>query len=880
MALRWAICLIALLCSVWLSIQYEPPEISAKSSSQENKGEPPLINQSTRSASQENKGELPLSNHHGLEPTTVLHSATAESAIISECPSNCSCQYNQDRTAVFVDCSSRELTSIPQLPYSSREVYLQDNSIRYVPCVSFSHLKNLIKLDLSLNFIDNLHDCSFEHLALLEHLDLSQCNLASVHNGAFHALFQLRKLDLSRNNMTKTDSQLFISLGKLESLDLSENNLTMIKNDTFRNLSSLEFLSLRKNLLSYVPWTFESRAFSGLTSLKYLHLEGNQPCFCDNFTYPDEALSQIPTLEFLWLDGYPRALGPGFSALTNLSHLSFAPVDGGFCSFRRHMPKNFFSNLATNMPLHLNMSWCSFGKVPPELFRPVPTIHTLDLASIYDMSITQFRRVSKGLQNSTLTVLNISNIVAISPYKLRMIRHNTFDYLTNTSLTTLVAEHNLLVNVHPMAIIKLPQSMEYISFSRNLIVEAWGLIGLYNLPNLTVVKISDQEYHRQDNRASRTQSRSLGRRIAHHFLNSSTNLPFTKVMKRGENDNSEIKVFDISTKHLFPWPLPLKVEKVYARNIKMAFNIPNLRFFSHNVLKYLDFSLNGVRYFNGPIYGLGSLEYLDLSENYCYNIHPQLFSHLRNLTTLRLSKNNLGSSLASDSKASTFWNLTLLEHLDLSSNVIEYLPDQVFDKNNKLRFLNLSHNELRHSLPSFASNVKLQKLYLSNNLLEVFPERSCNQLLDIKKRNANFIVRIDGNPLMCNCDNLYFLTFLLNQPEIFENVGSFSCKLSNSSRISFDELPHFIPQLGIQCLGQSIFVIALIPFFLMVGILSVCGIYHFKKWQWKYLYYVGKRRLHIGSTYVTYRPVAHAFVTFDQVSIVSYSSKIRPQKKV
>ncbi|KAK3794566.1 hypothetical protein RRG08_003715 [Elysia crispata] len=557
--------------------------------------------------------------------------SSSDEARALDCPISCICTYRSDRTVDIVDCSNKGLTKIPVLPVSSRGVYLQNNNIRRVPCTSFGSLKLLKKLDLSENQIATLPRCSFANTRTLQLLRLSRCQLTSLQEGVFNSLQNLLQLDLSENNINNMEQNLFTNLNKLESLDLSKNKITRVRNDTFRGLNSLMFLSLQKNVLYYLLETFESNAFKGLDSLQSLYLEGNQPYLPDNFKYPDQALAQIPTLRRVWLDGYPRKLGPGFSSLVNLSHLSFASGNGGFCSMKSNMPEHFFIHLKTKQPLNLNMSLCDISEISPVVLNHVPTIHTLDLSSNQDLSIDGFEKASKGLQNTTITVLNI------------------------------------------------------------------------------------------------------------------------------------------------------------------------------------------------------------------------------------------GRSLASDADGVTFSTLTLLENLDLRYNSIDDLSEDAFKNNMNLEVLDLSHNKITQFRPSLANNMKLKLLDLSSNHLGGISERTCLELQRIKKNSSNFTVMIEGNNFLCQCDKLYFLNFLLGQPEIFEDVeNAFHCQLTNGSIVNYGNLAAVMPQIGLQCFAQTIFLCTLVAFFLVTGGLAIFGLYHFKRWQWIYLYYVGRSRLHIGSTQLTHIPRADVFFTYDQ----------------
>ncbi|RUS92173.1 hypothetical protein EGW08_000026, partial [Elysia chlorotica] len=160
--------------------------------------------------------------------------------------------------------------------------------------------------------------------------------------------------------------------------------------------------------------------------------------------------------------------------------------------------------------------------------------------------------------------------------------------------------------------------------------------------------------------------------------------------------------------------------------------LQNDTFLGLDSLQRWDFSSNGIKCLGGPIYGMPSLKYLDISKNWSDRLNPLFFSELRNLTTLLLSQNRLGKSLATDIEGISFSNLALLEILDLSHNVIQKLSEHAFERNENLKVLNLSNNAIQHFVPSLSNNPKLVSLDLSNNPLEGFSSASCTQLRDIK----------------------------------------------------------------------------------------------------------------------------------------------------
>lgn len=65
-------------------------------------------------------------------------------------------------------------------------------------------------------------------------------------------------------------------------------------------------------------------------------------------------------------------------------------------------------------------------------------------------------------------------------------------------------------------------------------------------------------------------------------------------------------------------------------------------------------------------------------------------------------------------KSDTFSDLPNLLNLQLRKNKLKAIPDNVFQKNNKLKILNLSYNKLE-SFPRSAVKNTMKKLYLNNN---------------------------------------------------------------------------------------------------------------------------------------------------------------------
>ncbi|KAM4023401.1 platelet glycoprotein IX [Anomaloglossus baeobatrachus] len=69
---------------------------------------------------------------------------------IDSCPTSCSCLPLKTR-GLIVNCSSRHLRDLPDLPLITVQLYLQNNLIRSVPPGALDHLVSLQEVDVSGN---------------------------------------------------------------------------------------------------------------------------------------------------------------------------------------------------------------------------------------------------------------------------------------------------------------------------------------------------------------------------------------------------------------------------------------------------------------------------------------------------------------------------------------------------------------------------------------------------------------------------------------------------------------------------------------------------------------------------------------------------------
>lgn len=145
-------------------------------------------------------------------------------------------------------------------------------------------------------------------------------------------------------------------------------------------------------------------------------------------------------------------------------------------------------------------------------------------------------------------------------------------------------------------------------------------------------------------------------------------------------------------------------------------------------IKSIDLRLNGLRSVNSEtLEPIKHLIQLDLRDNQLTSLD---LSSTCNLETLHCQRNQLGSltlsgftlrTLHANNNRLTTVNIypvpNQLTHMDLSRNVLEYLPDWVCDSR-KIEVLDVSHNLLSELSARLLSSLSLRKLLAGNNRLE------------------------------------------------------------------------------------------------------------------------------------------------------------------
>ncbi|XP_044761720.1 chondroadherin-like [Coccinella septempunctata] len=236
------------------------------------------------------------------------------------------------------------------------------NSISDIENVFFDSFPNLIKLDLSHNYLQTLEPKElFDKLEKLQDLDLSYNEIDVLPDGIFASLKNLRKIDLSYNPLyqilqdpTALTNKLQIN-ENLKYLGLDNVGITKIHAKCWNHFKALEHLSIADNPLDEVPQTSDTLEYLDISGTNITNLHEN------DLKYPNlktlkmsrmENLTSVSAYAFYNLGILEELILTDSSSLSEFSGVAFGGLD------RHTFPRKFKKfDLARNRLSSLNETY-------------------------------------------------------------------------------------------------------------------------------------------------------------------------------------------------------------------------------------------------------------------------------------------------------------------------------------------------------------------------------------------------------------------------------------------------------------------------------------------------------------------------------------------
>ncbi|CAK1548835.1 unnamed protein product [Leptosia nina] len=326
-----------------------------------------------------------------------------------------------------LDISHNFLEKIFQIPISLGELNMAYNNLSEIRINTWPVMNALLRLNLSHNMLgDRLTHDSFPGLLTLQSLDLSANGLTRSPWEALNTMTSLQYLYLQHNELTSLSKAAFGNLPTTFQLDLSYNKLANIEQRSFAGMQQLLDLSLRGNLLEKIP----NEAFKGLVALRKLDLSYNSLEKIDNKT--NGLLDDCLSLEMVNLS-HNRI---GFLTKKMFPANPWIPyrlmeID---LSYNEIPVVTFDLTIGSKKVRKLNLAGNHINDIRSNVLGNLTSLEVLDLSNNDIKDLVSRTAESKlqlpenlthlYVQNNSLEVLPIDNIVKSKRLKVLDVRHN------------------------------------------------------------------------------------------------------------------------------------------------------------------------------------------------------------------------------------------------------------------------------------------------------------------------------------------------------------------------------------------------------------------------------------------------------------------------
>ncbi|XP_013212219.2 toll-like receptor 4 isoform X3 [Ictidomys tridecemlineatus] len=523
----------------------------------------------------------------------------------------------------------------------------------------------------------------------------SRCEIQTIEDDAYEGLHNLSTLILTGNPIQSLGTGAFHGLSSLRTLVAVETKLASLGNFPIEHLTSLEKLNVAHNLIHSFKLP---EYFSNLPNLKHLDLSSNK--IQNIFNMDLEALHKMPLLN-LSLD------------------LSLNPIDfiqpGAFKEIRLHeltLRSNFHNKSA--------MKTCIQGLAGLEVHRLV---------------LGEFKN-ERNVEMVDKSVLEELCNLTIEEFQLAYIDNLARD------VTDLLS---CLANVSAMSLVSLNLNrVEEISTGFN-----WQSLELVKCQFKQFPKIVLPSLKRFTCIANKDLD-SFGElkapRLEHLDL-SGNDLSFKSCCSHYHFGTTSLKYLDLS----------------FNGAITMTANFMGLE-----QLEYLDFqysTLNRINEFS-VFLSLSKLHYLDISYTKIQVAFHGIFNGLVSLQILKMAGNSFEDNLLPD----IFTNMRNLTYLDLSKCQLEQVSEKAFDALPELKFLNMSHNNL-----FLLDELAYKPLYSLEILDCSFNSIKSSRGQELQHFPSNLTINLTQNVLACTCEHQHFLQWIKDQRRSLVEVEKLVC---------------------------------------------------------------------------------------------------------
>uniref|UniRef100_A0A182PW33 LRRCT domain-containing protein n=1 Tax=Anopheles epiroticus TaxID=199890 RepID=A0A182PW33_9DIPT len=684
--------------------------------------------------------------------------------------------------------------SFVDLP-SLKELYLNDNGITEIFHGAFHRTPSLKLVHLENNYLRRVHPESFLQASgsgvEMMHLQQNEIGRVEELRSLLDALPMLRFLDLSYNKLEAIPFGALRGHGTLEQLYLNQNRIRMIERDAFMAMPGLRELRLQNNSLhDQLPMPFwnlpglkgidisynnfrrmDPNLLVGVPSLRRLDISGNTLSVIDTAAFTHTPMLETVNISFNELSVIHSA------TFRDLNHMF--ELDAGNNHLQEFIPGlpvavervNLHGNKITQLPppttssqlwdlpnlRMLDISSNQLTRLPRAVFKPTPQLRILSLArnqlqSVDDGSLAGLSRLEiLNLQDNRVLALHERCFSPLESLRELNLQGNRIEVLvdnlldSNALLEQFDASRNSIVEISPKAF-RNSRSLQTLDLSSNQLRELPE-----SLSGLTELRELDVSFNQLTE-------------LSPNVLVSWRNLEELKVSNN-------------------------KVNQLHQGSLR---NLP--------LLQYLDLSSNELTLLeHGSLRNLPELQELVLADNKLTELKERVFEDLPSLQAVHLQQNNLRYI-----SPYSFFRSPSIVYLNLSANQFRSLDSVGLRSVRNLEVLDLTGNSIRKITPSplrgldwlvelkldnnkicgiqgepFATMPRLRVLSMRNNQMSRVPEPIFRSL-----RTNIAILDVDGNPLDCSCDMLWYMAWLQESRNLYPGPRCRDGKMLLDMRLS------------------------------------------------------------------------------------------------
>ncbi|XP_058829001.1 protein artichoke isoform X2 [Topomyia yanbarensis] len=677
-----------------------------------------------------------------------------------------------------------------------KELYLNDNMITEIYHGAFHRTPSLKLVHLENNYLRRVHPESFLQASgsgvEIMHLQQNEIGRVEELRSLLDALPMLRFLDLSHNTLDAIPFGALRGHGTLEQLYLNNNKIRMIERDAFMAMPGLRELRLSNNSLSdLLPMPFwnlpglkgidisynnfrrvDPSLLIGVPSLRRFDISGNSLSVLDPAAFVHTPMLETVNVSFNELSLIHPA------TFRDLNHMF--EVDAGDNKLQEFIPGLPIAveriNLARNQITSLTQS----------------SSNSLDLPALrmLDISGNQLTRVAKGTFQTTPQL----RILGLARNQLQSVDEGSFSGLSRLEVLSL--QDNKLLALHERSLTPL-ENLRELNLQGNRI-------------EVLVDHLLDNNGHLERFDASRNSIVDISAKAFRNSRSLQTlDLSGNKLRELPESLSglSELQEIDVSFNQLTELtPTVLaswrNLEELKASNNKVnQLHQGSLR--NLPLLQYLDLSSNELTILeHGSLRNLPELQELVLADNKLVELKDRVFEDLPSLQAVHLQQNNLQYI-----SPYTFYRSPSIVYLNLSANQFRSLDSVGLRSIRNLEVLDLTGNLIKKIIPNplrgldwlvelkldnnvicgiqgepFSSMPRLRVLSMRNNRMSRVPEPIFRNL-----RSNIAILDVDGNPLDCSCDMLWYLAWLQETRNLYPGPRCRDGKMLMDTRLSRNE---------------------------------------------------------------------------------------------